>query len=411
MGKIRINFLVIVTSLLLVVSGCGMGVNDPQQNNANFGRDDYKEITTPNNELAFKLLKEVGKDEHGNAFISPTSLLMALSMVYNGSDGETKKEIAETLQASGIEVSDLNKANASLLAMLKKNTEKITVDIANSIWINDEFQFHQEFEKNVSDFYQAELQAFNSMDGEAAKTINQWVEKATREKIKDIVEDPLNPDLVMILLNAIYFNGEWTYEFDKQLTENREFFLADGTTTNIPFMNRRENFLYMENDDFQAVSLPYGDGEMSMKVFLPKVGKSLTDFENSLTNEKWQDWTGQFAQQEGIVNMPKFKMEYEIELNSVLQKLGMPTAFTEEAEFPRLIQEDESLMIDKVKQKTFIDVHEKGTEAAAVTSVEVKLTSAPMDEFYMDIHRPFFFVISDDEAEAILFMGSVSNPQ
>ena len=396
MGNLKKVMLVLLllAGVLTFVVACGTGDMNSGHDiseKVEFEQDAYQKIATPNNELGFKLLAEVEADENEKTFISPTSLFAALSMVYNGAAGETKEEIAKVLQAEGISVDDLNEANASLLSMLDKDSKQIQLSIANSIWLNEDFHFQKDFADNTKAYFNAEIDEVDVLDNASAKKINDWVKQATNDKIEDMVEEPLDPDLVALLLNAIYFKGDWTYEFDKALTENHPFYLRDGTTKEVPLMNLYEELAYMENDDFQAVALPYGDGEMSMKVFLPKEDTSLEAFKQTLTSENWAAWETQFTFQEGTVLLPKFQLEYETVLSDSLKKIGMATAFDGRADFAKMIEEKEPLVISEVKQKTFIDVNEEGTEAAAATSVAVELTSAPMETpFYMEVNRPFF---------------------
>ena len=397
-------------SFLLVVTACGTG--SKVLNDVMFEKDDYQKVVSANNELGFKLLGEVEGDENDNTFISPTSLLMALSMVYNGADGETKEEIAKTLQLEGIDVTDLNKANASLGSILKKDSDEIQVDIANSIWLNENFHFQDDFAQNNKDYFHAEITEIDLSDKDSAKQINDWVKASTSDKITEIVEAPLDDDLVTLLVNAIYFKGNWTNEFDKSHTEIRPFHLVDGTTKDVPLMTLYKELAYMENEKFQAVTLPYGDEEMNMKVFLPKENTSLTQFKESLTSENWAAWDEEFLSQEGTILLPKFQIEYETLLKETLGKLGMHAAFMEDADFTKMIKEDRPVFISEVKQKTFIDVNEEGTEAAAVTSIDMKTTSMPIETpFEMEVNRPFFIAITDNETDTILFMGSIGNPQ
>lgn len=409
-------FLFIVL-LILLQTGCGTMTDEDGlaiASNVDYGKDDYQKINSANNELGFHLLSKVDSDEHGNIFISPTSLLMALSMVYNGADGKTKVEIAKALQAEGIDVEDLNKANASLMSMLHDRSEDIELNVANSIWLNDYFHVQDHFKTNTEDYFNAMIQEVDIHDNKTPDTINDWVKKSTNGKIKAIVDSPLDQNIVSFLINAIYFNGNWTHEFKEELTENRPFYLEDGSVKDVPAMTLNEKLAYMENDYIQAVTLPYGEGEdMSMNVILPKENTSLEEVMSLLNNESWEVWKEEFTPQEGTIMMPKFQLEYETILNESLEKLGMKTAFQERtANFSKMIQEDESIWISQVKQKTFIDVNEKGTEAAAATSVEVKITSAPIEKpFIMEVNRPFLILITDHSTDTILFIGSIYNPQ
>lgn len=407
----------VIVPLLLVsffVTGCGTDKHGSLEisSHVDFGEEDYQKIVSANNQLGMNLLSVVEANEDGNTFISPTSLFMALSMVYNGADGKTKDEIAKVLQVEGIDGAELNQANASLMSLLHSDSKKIQLNVANSVWLNNQFHFQTDFAKKTRDYFNAEIQEMDILDRQSSEMINDWVKQATNRKIEEMVEAPLDPNLVAILLNAIYFKGGWTYEFDKKQTEQRAFHLKDGTTKNLPLMTLNKELAYTENKSFQAVTLPYGDGEISMNVFLPKENTSLEEFEKSLTNENWKNWMSEFHERKGTIMLPTFQMEYEVKLNETLKKLGMNSAFERDANFTKMITEDKPLWISEVKQKTYLDVNEEGTEAAAVTSVEVVAVSAPADKpFHMEVNRPFFIVITDDETGTILFMGSISNPQ
>lgn len=394
--------------------GCGAegDSSDPDiSSNVDFGEADYKEIIPSNNELGFKLIKEVEADNNNNAFISPTSLLTALSMIYTGANGVTKEEIAKLLKAEDIDVKTLNKANASLLSMINKDSDHMQLHIANAIWLNEDFHFQDEFAQANKDYFDAKIDEIDIADEESPKKINDWVNNTTDERIKEIVDTPLNPDLVALLINAIYFKGDWTHEFDKKETDDGAFHLTDEGKKDVPFMKLTEDLGYLENDNFQAVSLPYGEGKISMKIFLPKENNSLKEFKQTLTSQSWKVWNSEFQSEKGTVLLPKFQIEYEVSLNEVLQQLGMQSAFGEDADFSKMIQEDDPVWISQVIQKTFIDVNEEGTKADAATSIEMETTSASLEEpFHMEVNRPFFIAIVDEETGAILFMGSINNP-
>ena len=407
--------LLIVISFFVVAAGCGNNMDQSSleiSDNVEFGEKDYEKIVSSNNGLGLTWLSEAEPNKDGNIFISPTSLFMALSMVYNGADGVTKDEIAKVLQVEGIEAKKLNQANASLMNLFHRSSKQVQLNVANSIWLNEKYHFQTEFAQNNKDYYNAEIQEIDINDSGSPKMINNWVKDKTNGKIGEIVESPLDPDLVTVLINAIYFKGDWKYEFDKSQTEDRPFYSADGTTKSIPLMTLHEKLAYMENENLQAVSLPYGEeNEMSMNVFLPKENISLEEFKNKLTYENWQKWTSEFQEREGTVLLPKFKLEYEATLKETLQKLGMTTAFTKGANFSKMIQEDDPLWISQVKQKTFIDVNEEGTEAAAATSVEMVTESFNMDgPFQMEVNRPFIITIIENKSDNILFIGAINNP-
>lgn len=403
----------------LIIAGCGAAEPNVDSGSLKISKDveygeaDYQKIIEPSNELGWKLLPDVEPNEEGNRFISSPSLFMALSMVYNGADGVTEEEISNVLEVPGMATEELNQANASLMNQLANDSEAVQLSIGNSIWLNKSYQFQEEFAKNNEDYFNAEIEEIDVTDNESVDRINGWVEDSTNGKIKEMMEAPLDPRLVTVLLNAIYFKGDWQYPFEEEGTSEQDFHLADGSLKKMPLMTLYEELPYLETDDFQAVSLPYGEGEMAMKVFLPKEGTSLSDFEESLTNENWDKWNETLQETEGTLQLPKFQLEYEVELNDALEGLGMASAFDRfTAEFPKMVKkEDEQLFISKVKQKTFLDVNEKGTEAAAATSIEIVEESESSEKtFEMKINRPFFITIEDMETGLILFMGAIEEP-
>jgi len=415
MKSLFVFFLPLTAVLLL--AGCSEGERNEDSGSSINGdiSGSYEEIVSANNELGFRLINEIEADENGNTFISPTSLSMALSMVYNGADGTTKEEIGSVLQTGNIDLGTWNEKNASLFSALQREEEQTQLHVANSIWLQDQYHFQQEFAQNTSDYYAAQQEEINFQSGDAAERINNWVESATNDKITDMVEEPLNPDLVSILINAIYFKGEWKYGFDESNTEERPFYLSNGSTEDVPLMSLQKKLPYVENEFFQAAVLPYGDDELiSMHVFLPKENVGLEEIRQLLTDDSWNDLLAQFQESKGTILLPKFELEYEAVLNETLKQLGMKTAFDHnEADFSNMIEENDPIWIDQVKQKTFIEVNEEGTEAAGATSIEMETTSAPANEeepFYMEVNRPFFFTITDEETGTILFMGEIANP-
>lgn len=404
--------LCIFIGITMLVSACGtenesLKVSDK----AEFKQEDYKQIVPSNNALGFQVLSEVEPNDDGNIFISPTSLSMALSMIYNGADGETKNEIAKAMHTT-LEPKEVNHANASLINMLYKNSEGITLEIANSLWLIEQFHFQETFKDDTQNYFNGKIEEIDLTDSKSAERINDWVKKVTHGNIDHIVESPLNQDFVSILINAMYFKGDWTYPFDPELTENRTFTLANGTIKETSFMQKTKKWVYLENDTFQAICLPYGDEEnMTMKIFLPKEDVHINEFQSMMTMDNWKNWNNEFEYLEGTILLPKFQLSYETELNDVLKWLGMETAFKKGAQFTKMIQEEAPLWISKVKQKTYIDVNEAGTEAAAVTSLEVATEMAPVVQpFMMEVNRPFFLAITDDKTESILFLGIITNP-
>lgn len=404
------KILILWISLVLLLAACGSEYNGTEkESEMSTENQDIPTLTEANNQLAFDLLSNVEVDDAGNLFLSSTSLYFALSMAYNGADGETKQEMSKLLGfgESGLEA--LNASNYALLQTLIEEKDDIELHIANSLWLNQNYQFEDAFRKQTEDYYQATIEEIDVSNEESRATINQWVEDQTNERIKDIIKDPLDPNLVSILINTIYFDGNWMYPFDVSLTATEEFKLEDGSTKNVDMMLLAEDLEYLRTSEFQAVSLPYGEGEMSMKLFLPLEGKSL---EESFTLENWQEWQAGFQVEAGQVKLPTFELEYETTLNAALQSLGIEKAFDEqEADFSKMVAETDDMHISNILQKTFLLVDEEGTEAAAATAVEFETTSAPINEpFNITFNRPFYLFITDNETDTILFSGKIANP-
>ncbi|MEI3614056.1 serpin family protein [Pseudogracilibacillus sp. SO30301A] len=400
--------------VITLVAGCGSLTN---VDNSSEGKDvdnsnTYETLIWSNNELGFSLLDKVTPDDNNNIFISPTSALFAIGMVYNGAEGDTKDEIAKALGLNEISVDELNQDAASLLDSLDRDMEGVELSIANSIWLNQEFNLKEEFVNNTRDFYQAEISQIDVFDDASVDKINNWVSESTKDKIEEIVEAPLHPDLVTLLINALYFKGKWKHEFDVDRTEAVPFY-TEEKEVEVPMMVLDEKLSYMENPSFQAVKLPYGKGEMSMNIFLPRENSSIDTIIKNFTVDNWNNCQTEFQAKNGIIKLPKFQVEFEVILNEPLKQLGMENAFdSKKADFRHIIKENEQLWVDEVKQKTYIDVNEEGTEAAAVTSIAVlRESSIVEDTFYMEVNRPFFIAITDDKTGAILFMGIITNPK
>lgn len=406
-----------IVLFILLVAGCGteevpdgssgsLKVSDDVE----YGETDYQKIVAPSNELGWKLLPMIKPSEEGNRFFSAPSLYMALSMVYNGAEGETKKQMAKVLEVPGMETEGLNRSNASLMAQLHSESETIQFNIANSIWLNKDYQFQKAFEKDTRDYFNAEIEEIDVADPGSVKRINDWVKQSTNGKIDKMAPDPLPVNMVSMLLNAIYFKGDWQYPFEEDDTKEEDFHLADGSVKKVPLMALNKTLPYLETEDFQAVSLPYGEGEMNMKVFLPKKETTWAQFEEKLTSANWDNWTGAFQQSYGTLRLPKFELEYEVGLNEPLKQLGMVKAFKEDAEFPLMVEGEGALYIYEVKQKTYLNVNEKRTEAAAVTGIMEGSSGPPAEPFNMQVDRPFFITIEDTETGLILFLGAIAEP-
>ncbi len=364
--------------------------------------------------FGFKLFAEIVKQDTGkNIFVSPASVAIALAMTYNGAGGKTKQAMAGALELPAMSLQEVNRANAALRAMLENPDPKVQLNIANSLWARKGIIFKPVFMKRNEDFYGAEVTTLDFDDPAAPSTINSWVSEKTKGKINKIMEN-ISSDAILFLINAIYFKGNWTVEFAKEKTEERPFYLLDGTQENHSMMSQSGNYRYYRGKNFQAISLPYGDNKrVSMYIFLPNEGFRLREFLESLNAENWKNWMSQFHMMQGSIVLPRFKLEYELNLNNALKALGMEVAFDKSrANFENMcpIAPGVNVFINEVKHKTFLEVDEEGTEAAGVTSVEMRITSIGQ-EFSMIVDRPFFCAIRDNETGTILFMGCIVQPK
>jgi len=372
------------------------------------------EIVKANTRFGFKLFSRMFLNEPDkNIFISPFSIFMALEMTYNGADGKTMEEMAGVMEIQGMSPGDVNGASLNLLNSMEKMDPGVKLAIANSLWGRKGINFKAKFVNSAKSYYNAEVRSFDFADPKTISIINSWVEKKTSGKIDRIVEK-INPLDILFLINATYFKGTWAREFDKELTKERIFTLADGKKKKIPMMCQSGKFKYLETEKFQAISLPYGKGRLSMYIFLPKDG-DVKDFCSMLNYGNWQEWMFNFHRTEGDIVLPKFKMGYEANLGRVLISLGMKTAFDiNNANFTKMCAPPMDPYISKVKHKTFVEVNEEGTEAAGVTAIRMTLKGMPVrppERFNMVVDHPFFCAIRDNLTGTILFMGNIMEPK
>ena len=364
---------------------------------------DISSVASANTRFGFKLLQDLReRDPGGNIFISPLSISIALTMTYNGAVGETERAMAEVLEIDALDLSTINNSNKALRNSLENPDPKVEISIANSIWSRQGVEFKADFLERNREFFGAEIASIDFSSPQATATINEWVDINTNGKIEKIV-DRINPQTLLFLINAIYFKGNWQDQFDNSMTRTGTFHLPNGSEKRVQMMRREGEYPYLRGERFEATSLPYGDGRLSMYIFLPNRNSNLNKFLRDLNAENWEGWISQFQDRRHEMVLPRFKLEYEVRLNDTLESLGMGIAFGGGADFSGM---GPSLFISEVRHKTFVEVNEEGTEAAAVTAV-VGVKSLP-PAFRVD--RPFFFAIYDTETETILFMGTVTEP-
>jgi len=408
----RSNFLllrVLLLSLLLLV-GVNSFAEKPDRNK--ISETEY--LTQANNEFGFALFENLALDEAGeNVFISPLSIHLALNMTYMGSESETGTEMAKVLGLSGLTKKEVAELARELLTKTDELPD-VKISIANSIWARKGLPFKKSFLKTGENYFQARIEELGFGSPDALKTINRWVKENTNGKIEKIVKK-LNPLDVMVLLNAIYFEGPWKNQFEEENTREMPFHLLEGAKKQIPMMIRSGNFSYFENDKFQLIRLPYGKKEpMAAYIVLPREEQGLNELIKTVDPRAWENWISSMKRVYGRFGLPRFILRYEEKLNAALKDMGMQLSFNEEeADFSGIIDiPNQNAFISEVRHKTFLEVTERGTKAAAATSVKMRLTSlAPEEEeFEMIVDRPFLFAIRYEESGELLFLGGVRNP-
>ncbi len=367
-----------------------------------------KRLVESDNKFGLKLFRELNIDEKdSNLFISPLSVAMALGMTYNGANGETQEAMQKALELQGFTLEEVNQCYGHLIESLTQLDPKVEFQIANSIWYRlEDWVPREEFLFTCNKYYSALVRGLDFDDPSSVDTINAWVEDNTNGKIEKIWDEPMDRETMMFLINAIYFKGAWTYQFDKNDTKDDWFYLPDGSMKRCRMMEQRGFFDYFENKAFEALDLPYGDGDFSMTIFLPRLGVDIDSLIEELNQENLNHWLDRFEKDSIDVYIPKFKLEYESGLNYVLMRLGMGIAFDPgKADFSKMYEEG-PVWIDTVKHKSFIEVNEEGTEAAAVTVVVMEKGLPPG----FRVNRPFVFMIRENVSGTILFMGKIVDP-
>ena len=366
-----------------------------------------QKLISGSNAFAFDLLRQINTAQRdSNVFVSPLSASMALGMTANGAAGTTYDAMHNTLRLGDATRDEVNEGYKSLIALLRGLDKSTDFRIANSIWYEKTFPFNSSFLTESKTFFDAEVAGLDFASPSALTTINSWVNQSTNTKIPKIL-DGIDQDEVMFIINAIYFKGSWQKQFDKSATSSAPFHAYDGTTPTVQLMRQSVPLRIAATPDFTAVDLLYGNSAFAMTVVLPAQGVDVNTVPTSLTEENWKSLESSFHEQETDLYLPRFKLTWGRELNSDLTGLGMGVAFDDElADFSRMSPRGEDLFITKVIQKTFVDVNEEGTEAAAVTSVGIGVTSAPQ-KVLVRVDRPFVFVIRERFSGTIMFMGKI----
>ena len=376
---------------------------------------DQQKLAAANKGFAFKLLKQLVKDQLvTNIFISPYSASTVLQMVGSGAAGQTKTEMQLVLETTGLSSDAVSEANKEIAQSLNSGNTNIILTTANAIWYRAGSPVKPEFIARNQQFFGATVAPLNFADPHSVDIINAWANEKTHGKISRIADGMIDSVYTRLFLaNAVYFKGKWLEPFDAKDTKDRPFHLRGGSQKTIPMMTQTKTFTYRRGTGYQAVRLPYQDENLAMFVFLPDTNSSPEKLLGIMNGDTWQRVTKPgFSEKEGTVVLPKFKLEYSVELNQPLQALGMKTAFDPVgADFSGIAP---GLFISHARQKAFVEVKEEGTEAAAVTGMTLSEGMAPMpppNPFEMIVDRPFLFLIEDKQTGTILFMGVMFDPE
>jgi serpin B len=366
------------------------------------------EVIGRSNAFGFELARQLAeRDDRPNVVLSPLSAAMALGMTLNGAAGSTFADMRSALALDGLSQEEINEAYRGLLDLLTSLDGTVDLSIANAVWSNQEVEFHAAFFEAVQTAFAATAESSDFADPGTLDEINRWAAEQTHGKIEKIL-DSLDPDLVMLLLNAIWFDGQWTTRFDPADTRRAPFLRADGSTVDVDMMNLDTGeFPLAFGADWSAAELPYGGGAWSMVVVVPVGQRSARELFGQLDGEAWNEIVGRLTPLEvDRLSLPRFALEYDAFLNEALDAMGMGVAFGPAADFTRLSPIGDRLCIDFVRQKTFIEVDEAGTRAAAVTAVGIGLESF----IGLVVDRPFVFALRERLSGTILFIGLVEDP-
>lgn len=405
---------ILIASPVMLVSCEKSASNDQPGDPVNITTEVYqKQVIDSANRFAFDLFKPdlTGSKGSENIMISPFSVSSALSMTLNGAAGGTFDAMKKSLRLDDKTLEEINKTYLKLMTEMVPVDSRVTLEIANSVWVEKRLIVKQPFITALQTWYKAEARNIDVTDPDAVDIVNAWIADKTHDKIKDML-DNLDPDLAMLLINAIYFNGKWRYAFDKANTLDEPFYVTPSAPKSVPMMHLTENLKAVKYNDITIAEIPYGQGNFTMVVVLPDENISTTEVAGELTPSLWQQWMSLLANNTHKVDlsMPRFKYKYKRLMNDDLIGLGMGIAFSDFADFSNI--SDQGLKINRVIHQSFIDNNEEGTEAAAATVVEITFTSAGPDSQVLKVtlDRPFLYFIRETSTGTILFMGRVSDP-
>jgi len=366
-------------------------------------------IIESNNSFSLDIFKQIVRNEEPekNVFISPLSMYYALSMAGTGAANKTKDEFIELLGWENKTDEEILKSMNELYLNLKPQNIGVTLEIANSLWSRKGAPIKDIYKNQTQDYFDAEVRELDFTSPEAVDIINSWIEVKTNNKIQDML-DVISPDAIMYLINAVYFKANWKYEFKEEDTFEGQFYKTNGTSDKVDYMQQKTNLNYFSNDLFTSVKLPYADSNFYMEILVPNNSFNTDDILNQMSIENLKNWNLQYAMHEVLVTLPKFKFDFGTRnIVPELQSLRLNEAFSPNADFSPIT--DIQIYISRVLHKAFIEVNEKGSEAAAATIIEFEYTSIGNESFSLMANKPFIFSICHEPTQSIMFLGRVEN--
>ncbi len=409
--KINVHIYLFAAALIAALPACEKDdlQPEPRQPDALVLTEKSAKVLDAGQRFGFELFKEVYElSGQENMMISSLSTSYALGMTYNGSAGTTRDAFRDVLHYGELDDQEVNESYKDLMGQLLHLDKQVEFSIANSIWYRLGYPVLDDFISINRDYFDAAVEELDFSDPGAKDIINGWIEDKTNDKIQDML-DYIPSSAVMYLVNAIYFNAKWKYQFDAEETSSGDFHLGDGGVSQAEFMKVNGAFNFLAGENFTAVELPYGDSAFSMVLMLPNGNSSLDELVDGMDEDAWKSMLASPMVQNIQIEIPKFKYGFKSLLNDPLVNLGLGVAFGGGADFTR-ITPGGGIYISRVIHQTFIDVQEEGTEAAAATIVELREFSSPGGGSFFKADRPFLYVIKENSTSAILFMGKVEKP-
>ncbi|MCK5146315.1 serpin family protein [bacterium] len=403
MKKIITMFLIL--SLLIIVVQCSRTSPNAPESVRDLGSLE-KSMVESSNAFGFDIFSRMAAIRpDSNLFISPLSISMALGMATNGASGTTADAMRTVLGYDGMTMAEINQTYKSLIDLLTSLDENVIMEIANSLWGREGFPIQADFIQTLQTYFEAEARTLNFSEPGAVDIINGWIEDKTHGKIKNMLSN-ISPQTVLFLINAIYFKADWTTAFDPEDTYDGYFNLANGSNVECKLMKQKDEFAFAETDKVKIIDLPYEDGHYSMTVIQPRGNLTITDILADFNESSWKNWLNMLTKTKLDLSMPRFKVEDNWKLNDILTAMGMGIAFGDNADFSN-INPEADLFISKVLHRSFVDVNEQGTEAAAATVVEISFTAAGP---FMNLNSPFIYIIRDHNTDTMMFIGILYNP-